>query len=127
MHEADKELSETLFKQIRKLEECLWQAETRFDSALMDQIFARDFFEFGLSGRTYTRRDMLLPQVNSVEFAATIPLPEFRARHITDDVVQTTCVSEVMHDGALKRGNRSSIWSRFDGAWQLRFHQGTPC
>lgn len=127
MHEADKDLSDALFDEIRTLEESLWQATSRFDNVLMDQVFAQDFFEFGRSGRTYARYEMLFEPADFQESAATIPLPEFRARHITDDVVQTTYVSEVVYDGGIERGNRSSIWSRIDGAWKLRFHQGTPC
>lgn len=127
MHASDRLAEDDLFEEIRKLEESLWQAETRFDNALMDQVFARDFFEFGRSGRTYARQEMLFQPADFKEIAATIPLPEFSARHITDDVIQTTYVSEVVHDGVIQRGNRSSIWSRIDGAWRVRFHQGTPC
>lgn len=127
MHEADKNLSDALFDEIRTLEESLWQAKSRFDNVLMDQVFAKDFFEFGRSGRTYARHEMLFEPTDFQEIAATIPLPEFHARHITDDVVQTTYVSEVVYDSGTQRGNRSSIWSRIDGVWRLRFHQGTPC
>ena len=127
MHEADKNLSDALFEEIRTLEESLWKAKSRFNNVLMDQVFAQDFFEFSRSGRTYARYEMLLEPTDFQEIAATIPLPEFRARHITDDVVQTTYVSEVVYDSGTQRGNRSSIWSRIDGGWRLRFHQGTPC
>ena len=127
MHEADKNLSDALFDEIRTLEESLWQAKSRFDNVLMDQVFAKYFFEFGRSGRTYDRHEMLFEPIDFQEIAATIHLPEFRARHITGDVVQTTYVSEVVYDGGTQCGNRSSIWSRIDGAWLLRFHQGTPC
>ncbi len=127
MHASDRLAEGDLLEEIRKLEESLWQAETRFDNALMDQVFARDFFEFGRSGRTYDRQEMLFEPADFREIAAAIPLPEFRARHITDDVVQTTYISEVVYDGKIQRGNRSSIWSWIDGAWRLRFHQGTPC
>lgn len=126
-HTPDRLVSGALFDEIRRLEESLWQAKSRFDNNLMDQVFAEDFFEFGRSGRTYARHEMLFEPTDFQEIAATIPLPEFRARHITEDVIQTTYVSEVTNDGAIQRGNRSSIWSLVDGAWRLRFHQGTPC
>lgn len=126
MHSSDRTLEEDVLEEIRRLEESLWQAESRFDNALMDKTFAQDFFEFGRSGRTYSRAEMMFEEGSFGEIAATIPLPEFRARHITDDVVQTTYVSAVVYDGKTLRGNRSSIWSRVDGTWQLSFHQGTP-
>ena len=86
MHETDTFLSSALFEDIRKLEESLWQTETRFDNALMDEVFAQDFFEFDQSGRTYARAEMLFNKEDFQEIAATIPLPKFRAHHITDDV-----------------------------------------
>jgi len=126
MHASDKLLNDALFEQIRRLEESLWRAETRFDQALMDGVFAPDFFEFGRSGRTYARADMLFDADAFQEIEATLPLPRFHARHLSDDVVQTTYVSEVVYDGIVEHGNRSSIWSYMDGIWRLRFHQGTP-
>ncbi|MCB1181769.1 MAG: hypothetical protein KDK55_07125 [Chlamydiia bacterium] len=36
---------------LRKLEESLWIASTRFDFNYMNRILAHDFFEFGRSGR----------------------------------------------------------------------------
>jgi hypothetical protein len=36
---------------LTRLEESLWQAETRYDPFLMDRVLADDFFEFGRSGR----------------------------------------------------------------------------
>lgn len=42
-----------------RLEERLWQMETRYDEALIKQSFAGDFFEFGQSGRVFTRSDIL--------------------------------------------------------------------
>lgn len=126
MHASDKLPTDALFEKIRKLEESLWRAETRFDKELMNQIFAQDFFEFGRSGKTYTRDKMLFDKENFQEINAKIPLPEFHVRHLSNDVIQTTYISEVDSNGVVQRGNRSSIWSKINGTWCLRFHQGTP-
>jgi hypothetical protein len=72
------------------------------------------------------RGEMMFGQSGFCEINATLPLPNFRARYLADDVVQVTYVSEVVNDGCKELGNRSSIWSRIEGAWKLRFHQGTP-
>lgn len=69
---------------------------------------------------------MLFDKSDQIDIGATIPLPEFQARLISDDVVQTTYVSELRTGDLVELGRRSSIWSRIDGRWQLRFHQGTP-
>lgn len=126
MDSAGRELAGDDLSKLRSLEESLWRTETRFDTALMEKVFAPDFFEFGRSGRTYTRAEMLFDPTDRRPIVATLLLPEFHARHLSEDVVQVTYVSEVMHDGKLLRGNRSSNWSRTSDGWQLRFHQGTP-
>ena len=74
---------------------------------LMDKIFAPGFFEFGRSGRRYARSDMLFGSDKYSTIEATLPLSEFCAHHLSDDVVQITYVSEVFRDGEVLRGNRS--------------------
>ena len=126
MHAADRLLEADDLEEIRSLEESLWTAESRFDNARMEKIFAPDFFEFGRSGRRYARAEMFLAAEAHSGIAAILPLPDFQARHLSDDVVQVTYVSEVVRGRDKERGNRSSIWSRSEQGWQLRFHQGTP-
>jgi len=126
MHSSDELLNKTQFEEIRQLEESLWRAESRFDKLLMDKVFAPDFFEFGRSGRTYSRTEMLFNEDEIQKIKATLPLPEFHARHLSKNVVQVTYISEVIYDGVVLRGIRSSIWSLMEGRWRLRFHQGTP-
>lgn len=126
MHDADVTLTDEDLATIRRLEECLWIGESRFDNVLMEKLFAADFFEFGRSGKTYARAEMFFDPQSAEMIDATIPLPEFHARHLSADVVQVTYVSEVRYGGKIERANRSSIWSRKGADWQLRFHQGTP-
>jgi len=126
MHDHDTPLSAPDLSDIRRLEESLWVAETRFNVALMDDLFAQDFFEFGRSGRTYDRAEMLIDAQPGQQINATIPLLNFHARHLSPDVVQVTYVSEVSRGDKMERANRSSIWSRHGDGWTLRFHQGTP-
>ncbi len=113
-----------LIEEMRQLEESLWRS-TRYDSALMDETFAADFFEFGRSGRTYERAEMLFATDPVHKIDAILPLPNFQVRYLSDDIVQVTYVSEVKYDHETQRSNRSSIWSRTPSGWQLRFHQGT--
>lgn len=110
---------------LKKLEESLWRAETRFDKEYMESILAPNFIEFGRSGKVYERKDTL-----SVDSGVTIntifPLKDFKVRFITYDVALVTYISEVNYE-TLLRGNRSSIWKKYtDGIWKLEFHQGTP-
>ncbi|QQR84024.1 nuclear transport factor 2 family protein [Candidatus Peregrinibacteria bacterium] len=110
------------FELLQQLEESLWKAETRFDLNYMDDLLAPDFFEFGRSGRTYTREETLSAKAEPIK--ATLPLPQFKIHPITDEVFLITYVSEVQY-GELERANRSSLWRKINDSWKLQFHQGT--
>lgn len=109
---------------LRSLEEELWREETRFDRARMRAILAPDFFEFGRSGRIYELEDTLAVERQPIR--VVLPLPAFRARLIAPEVAHVTYDSAVTYDGVVQHAHRSSIWSRCNASWQLRFHQGTP-
>lgn len=102
----------------------MWREETRFDMAFMERALAPDFFEFGRSGRTYTRRQILDFPRESI--AARLPLEDFRVRLLDVNTAQLTYNSKVRYQDVLEYGRRSSIWSRSGNTWVLRFHQGTP-
>jgi hypothetical protein len=104
-----------------ELEHSLWRTETRGDRAYMEKTLAPDFFEFGRSGRTYTRTQTLDARVDP--FEAT--LHNFDLRLIAPGVALVTYVSEAQFGSVTEIGNRSSLWTRSGGAWRLRFHQGT--
>ncbi|MCU0904013.1 MAG: nuclear transport factor 2 family protein [Tabrizicola sp.] len=106
------------------LEHSLWQTETRHDRALMDQTFAPDFHEFGRSGRRYSRED-LLPTGESHPIDAT--LHALFITQISPEIALVTYLSELRRPAGTDWANRSSLWDKTSGHWQLRFHQGTPC
>jgi ribosomal-protein-serine acetyltransferase len=103
---------------LERLETSLWRTESRFDRAYMESVLAPDFFEFGRSGRTYTRDETLAIEREEVEAR----LSDFRVVAIGDDARLVTYVSEVGDE----RANRSSLWVRSGSTWTLKFHQGTP-
>ena len=108
---------------LRTLEEGLWRVEVHFDSKRMDEVLAPDFFEFGRSGRVYGRQDIIDTEAQSID--AMLPLMDFHARLLDSNLAQVTYVSAVTYGGVQELANRSSIWSRTQNGWQLRFHQGT--
>lgn len=112
------------FDDLPALEHSLWRAETRYDRALMEATFAPDFHEFGRSGRRYSRDD-LLPTGETHTIDAT--LHGLTVTPISPDVALVTYRSEVRRPTGTDWANRSSLWDRASGRWQLRFHQGTPC
>ena len=111
------------FALLPSLEDSLWQTQSRLDPVLMGRIFAPDFFEFGRSGRRYTREELLaLPdEVTSID--AT--LHDLAVLPLSPQLALVTYVSEVRNSDQTEWANRSSIWDMSSGTWQLRFHQGT--
>ncbi len=107
---------------LRGLEESLWLTEKRFNRDYMEKVLAPDFFEFGRSGRIYSREDTLNAPLQEIN--ARLPLKNFNAHLITENVVLVTYLSEV-GEKETTIANRSSIWVRTSKGWKLRFHQGT--
>ena len=104
------ELAAEDLQELKMLEERLWMTDFRFDRSWMDAVLADDFFEFGRSGRIYSREECLSISGHSIN--AVLPLPNFNARFLSHDIVHTTYRSIVTYDGGIEFGNRSSIWLR---------------
>jgi hypothetical protein len=109
---------------LAQLEESLWRTDTRFDRQYMVRTLATDFFEFGRSGRTYTRDEIL--ELTRHEIRVQLPLPDLRIRPLDENTAQVTYDSAVRCGAVVEYAHRSSIWSRTSDGWTLRFHQGTP-
>jgi len=118
-------IPETDLRTLTELEEAMWRAETRFDPTFMERVLAADFFEFGRSGRIYSRQQTLASRKHEIE--AELPLPDLQIRLLDETTAHVTYNSKVRYDGVVEHGRRSSIWSRAGNSWVLRFHQGTPC
>ncbi len=85
------------------------------DGGLLSLI-ADDFVEFGRSGRVWTRDS--IRELLEGSPGPPVPIDRFEVAELGDGVALVT------YRAAL--ANRSSVWVRRDGRWQLRFHQGTP-
>jgi hypothetical protein len=110
--------------ELTRLEEAMWTAATRFDAAFQQERFAADFFEFGRSGRIYAREQLV--RTEGKEIKARLPLDELRIRRLDEATAQVTYNSHVEYDGVVEHARRSSIWTKTDRGWVMRFHQGTP-
>lgn len=109
---------------LTRLEEDMWRAATRFDLTFQERYFAQDFFEFGRSGRIYTRPETIRSE--SQDIHAVLPLPNLTIRLIDAHTAQVTYNSQVTYGDKVEYGRRCSIWSRTEHGWIMRFHQGTP-
>ena len=118
------ELTTEDFQWLKSLEERLWMTKFRYDRAWFESVLAEDFFEFGQSGRVYSRDECLNIPESLID--VVIPLPDFNARFLSTEIVQITYRSIFKLEGEVASANRSSIWSRSANGWKLKFHQGTP-
>ena len=117
-------LNEKDSDELYRLEEGLWRAETRFDETWMRDTLARDFSEVGRSGRTYNLEQVLAAPAQ--EIPARLPLAHFAIRLLAPDFALVTYDSDVDYPAGRQLAHRTSVWSRTDGKWRCRFHQGTP-
>ena len=109
-------------RELLSLEHAMWQESTRFDLAFQEARFAADFLEFGRSGRTYTRSQII--RTDSSPINATLTNLQICA--LDQATVLVTYDSEAVYDNEVEHARRSSIWTRGEAGWQMRFHQGTP-
>ena len=110
-------------KHIQGLEESLWLAETRFARDYLNRILDAGFFEFGRSGRVWTREQCI--DVPPQEINEKLPLIAFKVTPLDSATILVTYISEVTYD-EVQRSNRSSIGTKAPQGWKIRFHQGTP-
>lgn len=115
-----------LLKMLRQLEVNLQQPEVRRDARRLDAMLHHDFREFGRSGRSYDRAEILAALAAAEE--PGLWCQDFALRILSVDVALLTYKSArltatgTLEDHAL----RTSIWQRLSDGWRLSFHQGTP-
>lgn len=83
----------------------MWQAESRFDQVFQEKYFAGDFFEFGRSGKIWSRTESILLHLQVID--CVLPLPHFQARLLAPGVVQIT------YDSIVRLGNETQYAQPF--------------
>lgn len=111
--------------QLRVLESALLDPAVCKDREKVAALLAEDFLEFGSSGKVWTREQALEllatedyhpPAVEDFQsnlLAEEVALVTYRTVRIDTKTGERTCVL------------RSSVWTRVNGEWRVRFHQGT--
>ena len=105
------------------LEHAMWSEEKRFDLPFQEETFAADFMEFGRSGRTYSRAQIIRTDRSPIE----AKLKNLVVHELDSATVLITYESEAKFGNEVEHALRSSVWVRTVRGWQMRFHQGTPC
>ncbi len=98
----------------------LLNPEARKSHAWLNELISDDFEEFGKSGATFSKKEIVRALLE--EDYAEPEVTELRSKKLAADVVLVKYVTAIAGAAA----NRSSIWVRRMGAWQIAHHQGTP-
>ncbi len=106
--------------EFQKLEEILLSAQTRKSQAELDRLIADDFTEFGSSGRTWNKSEVL-EELPSQGPLADTELTNFEELELGGEHV---LVKYLLDSGGV-RSLRTSIWRRKNDGWEMLFHQGT--
>ena len=111
---------------IRQGEEALLDSAVRRQPDFVLALLAEDFVEFGASGKTWNRQQIV--DLLAVEEFIQPAMENFECRLIADGVALATykAVRTDPGTGDLSVSLRSSLWTMESAGWQLRFHQGTP-
>ncbi len=118
-------MGSSLHEQIYNLEDRLLQPEIRRSGEEISMLLADDFVEFGSSGRTYDK----IQVVEGLPHSPTVPtvIEDFQVKVLSSYVVLATYRAVKANESREEMRNslRSSIWRFTDGRWQIVFHQGT--
>jgi len=117
--------SSSIAPQLRKLEEDLLQPEIRKNREAVAALLADDFYEFGSSGRVFSKPEII--QALQTEEPAQISIADFRVRSLTTGIALVTyrAVKEGEAAQGIRTSLRSSVWVMRDEKWQMLFRQGT--
>jgi hypothetical protein len=101
----------------------LLQAQTRQTPAEVAALLDPEFFEFGPSGRRWSRPAIIEMLASESSEAGEVAIAlDVAATRIGPGIVLVTYISESDE----RRCYRSSIWRRTATGWRVLFHQGTP-
>lgn len=110
---------------LKSLEERLLAPEVRSSTQAVAAMLTSDFREFGSSGRTYTRHELLAAL--RAESSSSLTLSDFQMDLASPTVALVTYRSHhSTPQGTTRSALRSSLWLLGpDNVWRMHFHQGT--
>lgn len=94
------------------------KGENRKDNQKLLDILHQDFKEFGKSGKTLYKEDVVNIQFDTDDYE----IYDLEEYSLAEDV--KLCTYTLLNKTKNQSTNRSSIW-KFEEDWKLLFHQGT--
>ncbi|MCL1063035.1 nuclear transport factor 2 family protein [Shewanella benthica] len=119
----------SLKQKLVELELYLLKSDVRSSSAELELLIHDDFHEFGASGTSFGKQEVLeyLPKEKCPNFCAT----SFELRMLSEDLAQLRyrATMKKQDEFTVRYSLRSSLWKLNEdiGEWQMIFHQGTYC
>ncbi|WP_214825692.1 DUF4440 domain-containing protein [Exiguobacterium algae] len=105
---------------LQSLEEQLLTPEVRSSTEKLRTLLTEDFFEIGSSGRLlfqdWDAQTFQLPSIDAT-------LSDFSIHPLSEEHVLVTY--RILNHELDRETLRSSIWTKDEGRWKMRFHQGT--
>ncbi len=112
----------SLAAQLEMLERELHEPSVR-KSARASELLANDFLEFGRSGKSYSKAQVL--EALGSESTEVVTSSEYKLKLLSPTVALLTYKSQ--HNARSETLTlRSSVWRKVGSTWQMVFHQGTP-
>ena len=110
-------------KQIKNLEELLLQPDVRKSALELSKFLAEDFFEFGSSGKVFTRKEIIksLKEGHNLKLSLT----NFKLMELGENHYLATYKALKEENGEKIYSLRSSIWRKNNESYVMIFHQGT--
>lgn len=106
---------------LQELEESLLQSTVR-KSELVSQLLSEEFVEFGSSGRSFSKEQIITSL--RAELPVKFTVTEFNVKLLAPQTALVT-YRACRQSEAPVFSVRSSIWQQQDGQWKMVFHQGT--
>ena len=116
-----------LLSELQALEVELHHPGVRCSRERLEQLLHPDFYEVGRSGRTYDR-STVIAHLAAQESQPLMESEEFALSELAPGVALLTYRSAFAEAerGLSYHALRASVWVSAAGAWQMRYHQGTP-
>lgn len=89
--------------------------------ATIEKLLHPDFVQVTPDGRTWSRSDILDAITNDTASAERLVGDDFQGSSLDENTVLITSATQDRQG----RVRRTSIWTRTDSTWLLRFHQAT--
>lgn len=108
---------------IFELEKKLLKPEIRKSSEELEKLLANDFIEFGSSGKTYNKEEVIESLANEDD-SFTFEIDDFKTYQLSENIILAT-YRLLKKDKETINSLRSSIWKKETSEWKMIFHQGT--